>query len=183
MSKILSLNFYAQPGAGKSTGAAYVFSYLKNRGYNVELIREYPKDVVYRRATHLLNNQVDIFSEQFKRMKEVADYGKVPMVITDCPLMLGTIYADGFYYAEQLKSLVKTISDTEFSNVNVLVRRVKPYNPSGRNQNEVESDALGRKIETLARAEGLDYEIDGDEAGQKLLAELIIARFGDRIRI
>lgn len=38
------INLFGQPGAGKSTGAAYIFSQLKLRGINAELVTEFAKD-------------------------------------------------------------------------------------------------------------------------------------------
>ena len=43
---MLVVNLTGAPGAGKSTGAAYVFSQLKMRGINCELVTEYAKDKV-----------------------------------------------------------------------------------------------------------------------------------------
>lgn len=40
------VNLFAQPGAGKSTGAAYIFAKLKMAGVNAELITEFAKDKV-----------------------------------------------------------------------------------------------------------------------------------------
>ena len=39
-------NLFGAPGAGKSTGAAYVFSKLKMAGINAELVTEFAKDKV-----------------------------------------------------------------------------------------------------------------------------------------
>jgi len=47
MKQPIILNLYGAPGAGKSTGAAYIFSKLKLKGYNVELVTEFAKDKVY----------------------------------------------------------------------------------------------------------------------------------------
>ena len=39
----LIVNLFGVPGAGKSTGAAYIFSRLKMLGVNAELVTEFPK--------------------------------------------------------------------------------------------------------------------------------------------
>lgn len=46
-SKMLVVNLFGTPGAGKSTGAAYIFSELKMRGINAELVIEFAKDKVW----------------------------------------------------------------------------------------------------------------------------------------
>ena len=43
----LVVNLFGVPGAGKSTGAAYIFSKLKLVGINAELITEFAKDKVW----------------------------------------------------------------------------------------------------------------------------------------
>lgn len=44
--KTLVVNLFGTPVAGKSTGAAYIFSELKMRGINAELVTGFAKDKV-----------------------------------------------------------------------------------------------------------------------------------------
>ena len=44
MKKPLVVNLAGAPGAGKSTGAAYIFTRLKQLGVNCELVGEFAKD-------------------------------------------------------------------------------------------------------------------------------------------
>ena len=46
MSKCIVINLFGVPSAGKSTGAAYIFSRLKMAGVNAELVTEFAKDLV-----------------------------------------------------------------------------------------------------------------------------------------
>lgn len=57
MSKTLIVNLFGVPGAGKSTGAAYIFSCIKMAGVNAELITEYAKDKVWERNDEAFRNQ------------------------------------------------------------------------------------------------------------------------------
>ena len=41
------INLFGNPGSGKSTVAAYLFSELKSRGLEVELVTETAKDLVW----------------------------------------------------------------------------------------------------------------------------------------
>ena len=43
----LVVNLFGAPSAGKSTGAAYIFSKLKMAGYNAELVTEFSKDMCW----------------------------------------------------------------------------------------------------------------------------------------
>ena len=57
MNKTLVVNLFGVPGAGKSTGAAYIFAMLKMYGINAELITEYAKDKVWEENTQAFKNQ------------------------------------------------------------------------------------------------------------------------------
>ncbi len=174
------VNFLAQPGAGKSTSAAATFARLKNKGCNVELINEFAKQLVYAKRQHEMGNQVYMLAKQYKKMKDIDDYEHVPLILTDSPILLGLLYSQHLPYYKELKKLAFKLHEG-FKNVNVLVRRVKPYNPSGRNQTEKESDALVGKIKKLGIK--FDYIIDGDKKGQKAFAKVIYKKFKKRIKI
>ena len=127
------VNLYAGPGAGKSTTAALIFSYMKLRGYNVELVREYAKDLVWEFGTipsHI--TQLDIFTEQKKRQDIL--YGKVDLIITDSPLRLSTLYGtpEDLVIEEELK----------YDSIDVEILRTKSYQSVGRLQTESEAKEL-----------------------------------------
>ena len=52
------VNLLGTPGAGKSTGCAYIFSKLKLAGYNVEMITEFAKDKVWEENQAALDDQL-----------------------------------------------------------------------------------------------------------------------------
>lgn len=134
MQKIL--NLYAGPGAGKSTTAAYIFAELKLRECNVELVREYAKDVVWEYGCippHI--TQEMILQEQVKRQEVLR--GKVDLIITDSPLLLASLYGGA-------------VSDAVLSNYdpfNVEVVRIKKFQQAGRLQNEEEA----KQLDTMAK--------------------------------
>lgn len=137
----LVVNLFGVPGAGKSTGAAYIFSKLKLAGINAELITEFAKDKVWEENSTIFqpDNQVYIFGKQFYRMNRCKD--KVDVIITDSPLLLSS-----FYNSSEIldKAFNKTVYNCfcSFNNKTYLLKRVKPYNPKGRLQTEEESNAL-----------------------------------------
>ena len=47
MKNTIIINLFAGPGAGKSTGAAFIFSKLKMLGIDAELVTEFAKDKVW----------------------------------------------------------------------------------------------------------------------------------------
>ena len=52
---------------------------------------EYAKDVVWEGRDYLLSDQIYLFAKQNR--KQVRLYGKVDVVVTDCPLMLSYYYS------------------------------------------------------------------------------------------
>ena len=83
---MLVVNLFGAPGAGKSTGAAYIFSRLKLAGINAELVTEFAKDKVWEESKAVFQNQAYIFGKQYFRISRVQD--KVDVVITDSPILL-----------------------------------------------------------------------------------------------
>ena len=81
--KTLVVNLFGTPGVGKSTGAAYIFSELKMRGINAELVTEFAKDKVWENNDEVFKNQAYIFGKQSYKMSRCRD--KVDVIITDSP--------------------------------------------------------------------------------------------------
>lgn len=178
MVKPISINLIGGPGSGKSTSAANIFSYLKDKDCNVELITEYAKQCVYESSPHKLRNQFYITAKQYKKMRDIADYG-VPMLITDSPLLISLAYCKNSHYFPEFKALLHKI-DSEFENINVLVQRAKKYNPSGRMQSEPEAIAIDEEFKALIP---FHYTLIGRRKEQESFAEMLIEKYGDRIKI
>lgn len=163
-SKSRVINLHGGPGVGKSTIAAGVFSKLKSKGISCELVVEFPKEITWEETQKLLENQIYIFSEQFRRQWRLLD--KVDFVITDSPLLLYSIYFD--YYLEKMKTIRNNDYDNvcrnffdqtylQFNNKDYfIVRRFEEidgkiiypdYETSGRNQNIQEAVILDKKIQ------------------------------------
>lgn len=89
--------------------------------------------------------------------------GKVDVVVTDSPLLLGIVYSKRLprIINRVFRGMVKGIFET-FDNLNIFVNRVAPYDPSGRIHTEAEADALKQEIYDLSKAA---LVIDGDLAG------------------
>lgn len=143
---MILVNLYGAPGAGKSTGAAYIFSQLKMAGVNAELVTEFAKDKVWKGSKAVFENQAYIFGKQYFRITRCAPH--VDVVITDSPLLLSTVYNTDQTLGETFNQLVRNVADS-FNSKNYFIQRVKEYNPAGRFQNEQESDAIANQIENL----------------------------------
>ena len=77
---MLVINFFGEPGSGKSTASAGLFYLLKQRKYNVELVTEFAKDLVYDEHTKALSCQNFVFANQEYRLSRLKN--KVDIVIT-----------------------------------------------------------------------------------------------------
>lgn len=140
---MLMVNLFGAPGAGKSTGAAYIFSQLKIRDVNAELVTEFAKDKTWERNKKALENQMYMFGKQLFRITRCQD--DVDVIITDSPLLLNTIYNHNPILGEEFNNLVFKIFNS-YNSLNYYIKRVKKYNPLGRNQTEEESDQIADKV-------------------------------------
>jgi molybdopterin-guanine dinucleotide biosynthesis protein len=146
------INLYGGPGSGKSTMAAYIFSELKERGYNAELVTEYAKDLTWQKSMAVLDNQLYVFAKQHHRIWRLKD--QVEFVVTDAPLLNSLIYGES---TETFKRLVIEQFHS-FESINIFLQRVKPYNPSGRSQSEDEAKEID--VKTLKMLEDCEAKID-----------------------
>ena len=174
MRKTVIVNLYGAPGAGKSTGSAYIFGQLKMNNISVELVREFVKDKIYEKSEGVFNDQVYILGKQHFRQTNVK--GNVDVIITDCPLIIQAYYTDKykFPYADELRQLVLKLYSLE-NNINYFVNRDKPYNPDGRFQTEADSDSISGDLKEYLDNLGIEYkEINGNITDYDSVVEDII---------
>ena len=114
----LVVNFFGGPHTGKSTLAAGLYYELKLNGYNVELAREFAKDLVYEEGIDTLQNQFYVTGTQYHR--QMQPFKKVDVVITDSPILLGI-----FFNRMNVSSWDNFVLDlfNQHDNYNVLLER------------------------------------------------------------
>lgn len=144
MKKTICLNFYAGPGAGKSTVAADVFAALKKRNVDCELINEFAKRKVWEGNTECLSNQLYITAKQQYLMWTVSKH--VDLIITDSPLLLGSIYGN-----DDLLTQIIFREYREFFNIDVFLERNpnSEYQSNGRMQSKIEAIEKDYEIKTM----------------------------------
>ena len=174
--KTIIVNLFGAPGAGKSTGAAYIFSKIKMAGVNAELVTEFAKDKVWEESKEVFNNQIYIFGKQSFKISRVMN--KVDVIITDSPIILSSFYNSDEMIQEELDALVmKTFNS--YNNMNYFIERVKPYQEKGRFQTEAESDQIADEVSILLDEKEVDYEvIAGDTEGYDYIVEQILHKLG-----
>lgn len=151
---MILVNLYGAPGAGKSTGAAYIFSKLKMKGINAELVTEFAKDKAWEESKAVFKNQAYIFGKQYFRITKCED--KVDVIVTDSPLLNSVIYNNNKVLGESFNQMVRNVANS-YNSMNYYIRRVKPYNPNGRLQTEQESNDLQDSILGFLKKENVQF--------------------------
>ncbi len=149
----LIVNLYGGPGTGKSSMAAAIFSKLKFKDVNCELVPEFAKEMVWEGRFDTLDNQLYITAKQYHRIHRVL--GKVKVVITDSPILLGAVYSGDYCLGELIKSM-----HSKLDTYDIFLNRKKKYNPKGRYQSEGEAEALDPIIKNLATRNFSSYNKD-----------------------
>lgn len=171
---MLVVNFFAGPGCGKSSLAAYVFSKLKAADVNAELVTEFAKDATWEHRTKALANQAYVFGNQWFRMTRCQDL--VDAIITDSPLPLAAFYSRSDLLGAEFEAVIHRVFNS-YENVNFFLHRVKKYNPVGRNQTEAESDQISKDIHKLLTEWQIPFEeVDGNIAGGDRVVQLVLEK-------
>ena len=155
MTKTIVINLIAPPGTGKSTVAAELFAKMKWAGYQVELVSEYQKELIWDERSETFKDEVYLFAKQNHRMFRLK--GKVKYIITDRPLILSilynTVYGNGSTAFNNI--VIEAIKD--YHNLNVYLHRTKPYDTVGRNETESESNVLGERLYKMINDLKINY--------------------------
>lgn len=147
------INVIAGPGAGKSTLASGLYHRAKCRGWNVELVTEVAKDLVWEGRDIALANQAYVFGRQVQRLERLK--GRVDLVITDSPILLSAIYAPEDYPVEWESVVVKLWK--RYNNVVAFLERGPWFDDRGRVHNLEASLEVDRKIAVLLAKHDITY--------------------------
>ena len=168
----LVVNLFGGPGTCKSTGAAYIFSQLKLKGIDTELVTEFAKDKVWEKDVEVFKNQAYLFGKQSFRQTRCD--GQVQVIVTDSPLPLSIIYNKDSRLTENFNLTVLDMFNS-FTNFNIFLKRVKEYNPNGRFQTEAESDELSLQIKNMLETREIPYVVtEANIEGYNYIVETII---------
>lgn len=172
--KMLVVNLFAGPGAGKSSVASGIFSLLKSSSINCELVTEVSKDMIWNGSNKALEYQPYIFGNQAWRIERLN--GLVDVVVTDSPILLSTIYA---------KEMPKCFHDLVFhehnrhKSFNVFLNRSEAFDATGRVHSLQESIDLDNQIRTLLIRHDIEFtEFSVNKAAPWIIFESIMTYQG-----
>ena len=176
--KPILINIYGAPGAGKSTLAAKIFSILKEKNVECELVTEFAKDMIWENAD-VFENQIFLFGNQFRRIERLL--GFVDVIITDSPIDIAKVYVnDSIPYKKSILNLIDDV-DIEFINENFdrydfLLNFDTKYSEIGRNETITESIALRKRFLELREYDDIIYNKDSIEIFVKNLVETVVSK-------
>lgn len=178
----LIVNLFGAPGVGKSTTATGVFSKLKLAGVNAEYVPEVAKDFTWEERQRSLTFQPYVHAKQLRNTERLIS--KVDVIVTDSPPLLSSFYA-WYYDLPYPESFHTWVADCHSKHlqpaVNYYLRRVKPYNPAGRNQSEDEAKKVAEAMEKFLFERAEEYSIPviilpGNEDAIQIVYEQTIGR-------
>lgn len=153
------INLFGGPGTGKSTSAAGLFYEMKSKGYKVELVTEFAKDLVYQESFFRLKDQLMIFARQNHKLWILRD--KVDFAIVDSPLLLSQHYfQDNNDYSEKLFKDLVLDTYNRYDNVNIFLKRnieEHPYQEYGRSQTLDEAIEIDVSIKNILDSVNANY--------------------------
>lgn len=177
MKKSLVVNFIGGPGCGKSSMAANIFAELKWNKIDCELCTEFAKDLIWDSRHETFKDELYILAKQNHRLFRCN--GKVDVIVTDRPLIMSVVYND-FYGNRELIGWNSAYRDivietfNQYENLNIILKRVKPFNPNGRNEDESQAKDLDRRFTKFMDVNGIPYHtFDGDETSVDAIIALI----------
>lgn len=158
-----------------STTAAGLFFLMKSDNSfdnSVELVTEFAKDLNYAERFKELegNNQLYITSKQHNKLHRLRD--QVDYAITDSPIIQSLMYTPENYFSS-FGPFLRELFDS-FDNINIFIKRVKPYKTYGRSQTEEQADNIGMRIANFLHNNGIEYHsVNGDAQAPYAILDLI----------
>lgn len=175
--KTLIVNLYAGPGAGKSTSAAYVFSMLKMRGISAEYVTEFAKDKTWEENQLTLNCQFYVSGKQAFRLARVN--GKVDVIVTDSPLVLGAFYSSDKYICD---ACIEESKKYPWQLNYFIERHDRHYDTNGRSQTYEEAKQIDASIKNLLAEKNIIYKsVISSREGCDNIVEEIIAELNKQV--
>lgn len=146
--KTVVVNLFSGSGTGKSTLASALFSELKIKSHNVELVREYIKEWAHENRKPGKFDQLFILGNQSRNEGHL--YGKMDILITDSPLLLIPFYEQFLIHTSIVEPTVlnfmKYAEQNGVTYLNFWLERLDTFDTRGR-------------YETAEQAKEIDFQL------------------------
>jgi hypothetical protein len=171
----MRINIYSGPSCGKSTTAAFLFSELKVKGYQIELIDEFIKGWAWEKKVPTSWDQWYIFSKQLHKEDKIARNGI--HTITDSPLWMQVAYMqrNGDVFSSEVISACKKFDLLYPKNLNILLKRTVKYDNEGRYENYEQALEMDNNIKKLLDTHIDKYE-EFDPTKKEILLDYVVSK-------
>ena len=155
------INIAGGPGSGKTTVAAELFSKLKEKGYEVENVSEFAKELVWEKRNEAFDDRLYMHAEQNHRLMMMN--GNLDYIITDSPLILTSVYNHFYLEDKHTKEYNKMIDDVtlltfnSYNNITFLIERETGYDTNGRRESQAEAKAIDERIIEYLEDNNIQY--------------------------
>ena len=175
--KTIVINIAGGPGTGKTTIAAELFSKLKEKGYEVENVSEFAKELVWEGRSQAFDDRLYMHGEQNHRLMQMN--GKLDFIITDSPLFLTSVYNDYYLKDKFSKSynkmidLVTTETFKLYNNKTYLLQRNTDYKVIGRRENQKKALDIDKALLKYLKDRRIKYKsLSIDNATNEIIKDL-----------
>ncbi len=163
------INLFGPSGAGKSTTALGLAYELKLKGYKVEVVTEWIKEKIFANDLSVVKDQLYIFAKQRRKQFILQDKG-LDFIVTDSPLLLSGFYGIKYNTTDKLMETVIFNEFHKFSNLNFLLKRTIPFDPTFRLESQQQSDTDYVNMQNFLEVNSVEYlDIDESEKTQQIL--------------
>lgn len=151
---MIVVNLFGGPCLGKSTLSAELFTILKKEGVEAVQVGEYVKECIQAGKREKLDNELFIFAEQARRLRELVESEEVDVAICDWPLLNAVVY-DSMNYPGEPEGFAGVVLGefARYNNLNYRVMRLEDmeYSTAGRVHTFVEAVKIDEKIHTMLK--------------------------------
>ena len=171
------INIAGGPGTGKTTIAAELFSKLKEKGYEVENVSEFAKELVWEGRSEAFDDRLYMHGEQNHRLMQMN--GKLDFIITDSPLFLTSVY-NNYYLKNKFPASYNKMIDTVtletfelYNNKVYLLQRDTNYKIIGRRENKKEALQIDEALIMYLKKNKIKFmSLSISDACEKIISDL-----------
>lgn len=153
--KLIVINIFGAPSAGKSATMLGLTYYMKLKRFSVEQTPEFAKELAIEKRYNMFGKQLYILGEQSKRLEVLK--GQYDFAVTDCPLQLISYYTPDDYI-KSFQPMVDELFDT-YENVNYFLERKHAFENEGRVHDDKQSIIIEKELKSFLDEKNIKYTI------------------------